>query len=96
MVKGQAGGDAYIDFGQFNPDDLKQEIVHFSPAVLSFNGKKAAQIFLGNRRVDLGPQPEQVGETRLFVAPSTSGAANGYWNVEVWYELAELVQGAAP
>ena len=95
VVKGQAGGDASIDFGRSNPDDLKQEIVHFSPTVLAFNGKKAAQIFLSKRRVELGLQPEQVGETRLFVAPSTSGAANGYWNVEVWYELAELVQGAA-
>jgi TDG/mug DNA glycosylase family protein len=91
VVKGQAGGDASIDFGRSNPDDLKQKIEHFSPAVLAFNGKKAAQVFLGERRVDLGLQPEQVGETRLFLAPSTSGAANRYWNVEVWYELAELV-----
>ncbi len=72
---------------------MKQKIEHFSPAVLAFNGKKAAQVFLGERRVELGLQPEQVGETRLFVAPSTSGAANGYWKVDVWYELAELVQG---
>jgi double-stranded uracil-DNA glycosylase len=95
VVKGQAGGDASIDFGRSNPDGLKQKIEHFSPLVLAFNGKKAAQVFLGERRVELGLQAKQVGKTRLFVAPSTSGAANGYWNVDVWYELAEMVIGAA-
>lgn len=95
VVKGQAGGDASIDFGRSNPAGLKQKIENFSPAVLAFNRKKAAQVFLNDRRVELGLQPERVRETRLFVAPSTSGAANRYWNLEVWYELAELVQGAA-
>jgi len=95
VVKGQAGSDASIDFGRSNPDGLKRKIEHFSPAVLAFNGKKAAQVFLCERRVELGLQFMQVGETRLFVAPSTSGVANRYWKVEVWYELAELVQESA-
>lgn len=64
-------------------------------ATFKFNGKKAAQVFLCERRVVLGLQTKQVERTRLFVAPSTSGAANGYWNVDVWYELAELVIGVA-
>jgi TDG/mug DNA glycosylase family protein len=95
VVKGQAGGDASIDFGRSEPGDLRQKIEYFSPTVLAFNGKKAAQVFLGERRVELGLQAKQVGTTRLFVAPSTSGAANRYWNVDLWYELAELVLGAA-
>ena len=92
VVKGQAGGDADIDFGQSDPEGLKKTSHQFSPAVLAFNGRKAAQVFLGERRVEPGIQAECVGATRLFVAPSTSGAANGYWNVAYWYELAELVR----
>ena len=95
VVKGQSGGDASIDFGRSEPDGLRQKIEHFSPTVLSFNGKKAAQVFPGERSVELGLQAKQVGTTWLFVAPSTSGAANGYWNVDLWYELAELALGTA-
>jgi TDG/mug DNA glycosylase family protein len=95
VVKGQAGGDTSIDFGRSSPDSVRQKIEQFSPTVLAFNGKKAAQVFLGERRVELGLHARRVGSTRLFVAPSTSGAANGYWNVDVWYELAELVSAAA-
>ena len=51
VVKGQAGGDASIDFGQSEPDGLRQKVKHFSPTVLAFNGKKAAQIFLDERRI---------------------------------------------
>ncbi len=95
IVKGQAGGDADIDFAQSNPEELRRKIHCFSPALLAFNGKKAAQVFLRKRRVDLGLQIEQVGPTRLFVAPSTSGAANGYWDEGPWCELAKLVREVA-
>lgn len=94
VVKGQAGGDAFIDFGRSDREGLRQKVLNFSPAVLAFNGKKAGQIFLGRTKVDYGVQAEQVGGSRIFIAPSTSGAANGYWNVDYWHELAGLVQRA--
>ncbi len=90
VAKGQAGSDASIDFSLSNPENLLKKIQRFAPAILAFNGKKAAQVFLGQRRVELGLQSVQVGATRLFVAPSTSGAANGYWNADVWHKLAKL------
>ena len=91
VVKGQAGSDADIDFRRSELAALTQKIEKLSPGVIAFNGKKAAQVFLGKRQVKYGHQHEQVGTTRLFVAPSTSGAANGFWNVDLWKELAELV-----
>jgi TDG/mug DNA glycosylase family protein len=54
----------------------------------AFNGKRAAEAFLG-RKVEYGLQPEKIGDTYLFVVPSTSGAASGWWNIEVWRELAQ-------
>jgi len=95
VVKDQSGSDASIDFGLSDPGSFRDKIQQFSPAVLAFNGKKAAQVFLGRHRVVYGLQSERVGETRLFVAPSTSRAANGYWNAEIWSELAKLTRKVA-
>ncbi|MCP4545243.1 MAG: mismatch-specific DNA-glycosylase [bacterium] len=92
VVKDQAGGDADIDFVRSDPDGLCRKITRFAPGILAFNGKRAAQVFLKLRRVEYGVQTLQVGETRLFVAPSTSGAANGYWDASIWCGLSELVR----
>jgi hypothetical protein len=42
--------------------------------------------------VDYGVQPVRVGRTVLFVAPSTSAAANGSWDRSIWQELARRVR----
>ena len=92
VAKGQAGSDAAIDFSLSDPQSLREKLLQFAPGILAFNGKKAAQVFLGQRRVGYGLQAETIGKnTRLFVAPSTSGAANRSWNVDCWKELAQLV-----
>jgi len=64
--------------------------------MLCFNGKRAAQQFLGRTDVALGLQSEMVGATRLFVAPSTSAAARRYWRLEVWQALADEVARLSP
>ena len=91
VVKHQSGGDSDIDFGDAEPGSVKQKIVRLKPRVFTFNGKRAAQVYLGRQNVTYGLQPDTVGETRLFIAPSTSGAANAYWQPELWRELANLV-----
>ena len=65
------------------------------PGILCFNGKRAAREYLGAAAVEYGLQPQKIGATRLFVAPSTSAAANGSWNPEWWRALAELVRSTA-
>jgi TDG/mug DNA glycosylase family protein len=95
IAKGQSGSDAAIDFALSDPEGLRLKLHRFVPGILAFNGRKAAQVFFGRSRVETGLQPEMVGATRLFVAPSTSGAASGYWDVGAWRELAELVRGSA-
>jgi len=95
VVKGQSGGDVDIDFRRSDPAGLRRKMLEYAPAVLAFNGKKAAQVFLGRTRVEYGLQTERIGDTRLFVAPSTSGAANGFWNEDLWFELAALADSTA-
>lgn len=90
LVKDASGMDIDIDFSNKGTESLRDKIIRFQPRVLCFNGKRAAQEYL-SRSVSYGILPEQIGTTRLFVAPSTSGAANGFWNIKWWNELAKLV-----
>ena len=89
LVKMSSGRDNQIDFRQKGVEVLKHKIETYTPQVLCFNGKRAAEEFL-SRSVTYGLQRETVGRTKLFVAPSTSGAASGYWNVAYWFELAKI------
>jgi len=89
LMKQASGMDNQIDFKNKGSEPLREKIIKSEPKILCFNGKRAAQEFL-SRSVDYGIQSEQIGTTRLFVAPSTSGAANGFWDVKWWFELTTI------
>ncbi len=89
LVKGKSGMDKVLSRGDFGSAVLLEKVETYQPGHLCFNGKRAAQEFL-LRKVDYGLQSETIGSTRIFVAPSTSGAANRWWDVEIWRELARL------
>lgn len=72
---------------------LNDAIAAFRPQFLAFTSKTAGQKFFGGRR-DYGEQRELIGETRVWILPSTSGAANGSWRPEVWHHFAEAVRAA--
>jgi double-stranded uracil-DNA glycosylase len=92
LVKGQAGADSSIQFDGAGAEALRQKMLAFQPDVLCFNGKRAAKEFFGAKTVQYGLQSSRIGATRLFVAPSTSAAANGAWDISQWRELADLVR----
>ena len=96
LMKVQAGRDAALDLRLVDPDGLRRKIERFTPAIVAFNGRAAAKVFFGAHKVDMGLQPATIGATRLFIAPSTSGAASGYWNPGLWQELARLVREVRP
>lgn len=91
VVKGQSGADSSLVWHKASPDDVREKMLAMQPRWLCFNGKRAAQVFFGAKDVDYGVQSVCVDRTRLFVAPSTSGAARGYWDPAYWHELATLV-----
>ena len=64
----------------------------YKPKVLCFNGKKAGKEFLGNNWVDYGLQSTTINKTKLFIAPSTSGAASGFWDLNQWVNLASIIK----
>lgn len=94
VVKAQSGSDSELDFTRADPDALRAKILRCEPRLLCFNGKRAARTFLRRARIDYGLQAERIGATRLFVAPSTSGAASGSWDLGLWQQLARRVRGA--
>jgi TDG/mug DNA glycosylase family protein len=89
LAKQTSGNDARIAESDFDQDLLRAKIMTCAPAILAFNGKKAAEVFLG-RCVIYGLQPETIEETQLFVLPSTSGSARGYWDITHWHRLADM------
>ena len=91
VCKAKAGPDRGLGSGGFDVPRLIVLLEQHRPHAIAFNGKRAAQIVLG-RNVDYGPQHERIAGARVFVLPSTSGAARGFWDVRHWQELAAAVR----
>ena len=92
LVKGQSGGDRELDFSRAGRAALRRKVLRLRPRVLGFNGKRAGQEFLGRRDLDYGLQVATIGDTQLFVAPSTSGAARASFDLSFWQDLSALVR----
>jgi TDG/mug DNA glycosylase family protein len=94
FVKTHSGMDHQIPLSQLTGDArarLSASIVKYRPAFLAFTSKTAGQRFLGGQR-DYGEQTERIADTRVWILPSTSGAANGSWRPEIWHQFAESVR----
>ena len=72
---------------------LSTAIATFRPQFLAFTSKTAGQKFFDGKR-DYGEQSELIGDTRVWILPSTSGAANGSWRPEIWHRFADEVRAA--
>jgi hypothetical protein len=81
-----------IDSGVAVPEDFRRRIEHFKPLVLYFNGKRAAKVFYRSISIEFGSQPGRIGASLVFVATSTSSAANRTWDAGQWRELAGLAE----
>ncbi len=92
LVKSIAGVDSQLLEDHFDRQRLREVILRYEPKILAFTSKRAASEFL-DRPVGYGLQPERVGASALFVLPSPSGAARGWWDVRHWQELARLRAG---
>ena len=92
MVKDKSGMDNSLAQSDFRNNGLYEKIIMYKPKVLCFNGKKAGKEFLGNNWVDYGLQSTTINKTKLFIAPSTSGAASGFWDLNQWVNLASIIK----
>jgi TDG/mug DNA glycosylase family protein len=92
LAKTRFGSDSSLTASDFGRDALLVKIRQFAPKALAFNGKRAAKEFYNRRYVDYGRRPGPIGQTVVFVLPSTSGAARRYWDESYWRELADFVR----
>ena len=90
MVKDKSGMDNNLMRSDFKNSGLVEKIKKYNPRYLCFNGKKAGKEFYGYNYVEYGLQEKRVYDTSIFIAPSTSSAANGFWDVKHWIKLANL------
>jgi TDG/mug DNA glycosylase family protein len=94
LVKTHAGMDHQIPLSRLRKiarERLRTSIAGSRPKFLAFTSKTAGQEFLGGKR-DYGEQPELLDQTRIWILPSTSGAANGSWRPEIWHQFADQVR----
>jgi TDG/mug DNA glycosylase family protein len=91
LVKQAAGTDDSLSSGAFDVDGFRQRIIQHCPTIVAFNGLAAAKKVLRDD-VTYGPQPEMIGESQVYVLPSTSGSANACWDQSYWQELANTVR----
>jgi TDG/mug DNA glycosylase family protein len=93
LVKTHSGMDHQVrtGFGLEARSRLQNSILTWQPRFLAFTSKAAGQNFLGGKR-GYGEQPELLDATRIWILPSTSGAASGSWQPEVWHRFAERVR----
>ena len=92
IAKSATGSDAQIPDDAWDADALVVKIRKYQPRYVGFTSKAAATSTLGLKKIDYGLFPEGLGETGVFVLPSPSGRARGYWDDTWWFALARLVK----
>lgn len=95
MCKLRAGSDAEIGNDAFDRPRFERAIVKASPRAIAFTSKKAASVWLRvpTGKIALGQQPPRDdGFPIVFVLPSPSGLATGYWDETHWRALAAWVR----
>ncbi|MEE2996450.1 MAG: mismatch-specific DNA-glycosylase [Pseudomonadota bacterium] len=92
LAKNETGADRDFSTSSYDCSGLRKKIDKASPAIIAFTGKRPASIFLmrslGIGTEDYGEQSARLGQTRIFVLPSPSGAARRWWSPEPWHSLA--------
>jgi TDG/mug DNA glycosylase family protein len=93
IAKYRAGVDASLTASDFDVAAFRAKIERYSPRAIAFNGKKAGAVFYGCETCDVsyGLQAQRVGDTAVWILPSTSGGARAFWDLGPWRDLAATV-----
>jgi TDG/mug DNA glycosylase family protein len=92
LCKVRSGSDIEVGRNAFDVAGLDTRIRAHAPGLLAFNGVRAGRESLGSLN-DYGRQPNGFAGVETWVLPSTSGAANRWWDMAYWRELAQHLQG---
>lgn len=95
VAKHHFGSDAELPRGAFDAGSLRRKLARHQPRIVAFTSKNAARAGLAKGTFNLayGEQSERLAGCRVFVLPSPSGQARGFWKIGPWQALAEAVTG---
>lgn len=97
LCKTEYGSDAELSAGAFDIDGLINKLRAVRPAALALDSKTAARAFLlrafpGWRGTPAyGRHAADFEDMAVFVLPSPSGRARGYWDIAPWHDFAAFV-----
>lgn len=91
LAQGTSGSDASLKKTDYDVPGFRERVLRAAPRVIAFNGKNAAKFYYARSAVSYGLQDDMLGQSAVFVLPSTSGAANGAWDAAHWHMLAAFV-----
>ena len=91
ICKTDFGNDDELDKSKYDINNFNLKILEYQPKIVCFNGKNAAKAYLNQKTIDYGHQEKTINTTKIFVAPSTSGSANGFWNKKIWEEILNFI-----
>jgi TDG/mug DNA glycosylase family protein len=94
VAKHHFGSDAELPRTAFDIRVLQRKLARWRPAMLAFTSKNAARAGLANapRALEYGEQNLRIATSRVFVLPSPSGQARGFWKIAPWRDLAAAVR----
>jgi double-stranded uracil-DNA glycosylase len=93
VCKSEFGADSELSKNAYDAESVRAKIARYRPRLLAFNGLAPARAVL-RRVAGYGMQQVTIGETRIFIVPSTSGLACKHWDAAPWYELGKLLRRA--
>jgi TDG/mug DNA glycosylase family protein len=94
LVKHHFGMDKDLKEEHFDTKSFENKILNYQPKLVCFNGKEAARVYFNlkyTKQVNYGIQANTIGNTKLYVAPSTSLQAIAYWDESIWQQLKNLI-----
>lgn len=100
LVHSEYGNDKEISKDSYEIDAFIEKMGRFKPKYIAFTSKAAASFALGYKGItsflEYGLQKQKIGESEIFVLPSTSGSARAYWDERYWIELKKLISEKEP
>ena len=90
LIKDKAGNDYEVSATLDDIQKLNEKIQYYQPMVLAFVGKKAAKMVLRQTSVEYGMQRQMIGQTKIFVLPSTATTESIFFKMSYWEELARI------
>ncbi|MCU0321321.1 MAG: mismatch-specific DNA-glycosylase [Chitinophagaceae bacterium] len=96
LVHTEYGNDNQISKESYEVELFIKKMEYYKPKFIAFTSKAAASYALGfngvTSLIDYGLQNKKIGESNVYVLPSTSGSARAFWDEKHWIELYKLLE----